>query len=186
MKLPIDMHDLDTVIFSPRTGQDEWYHPGHYQVQDGLIRVINTSNGCVKLNRTQSIGELRRVYNKTYHRERFKIDKRDMVEDNVDIDKLIIDPDNQFSPDMRQKFVPACRDFSSVFSKRPGAYNGFYGHVDNTINFSSLPPPNQRVYTPDYSPEMMNILADKMDELHRWSVIQTPEEAGVQVEFVSP
>ena len=65
-------------------------------------------------------------------------------------------------------------------------YNGCYGHIDNKLQFSTLPPPNTRTHIPNYSPSMNAILADKMDVLESWGVLVEPESMGVSVEYVSP
>ena len=101
-------------------------------------------------------------------------------------DMVSIDPDNQLSESERSKFRDICEEFTSIITPAPGKYNGYYGDSDPSINFTSVPPPNMKVYTPKYSTEMNRILAEKMDQLHEFGVLRRPEELGISVEFVSP
>ena len=79
-----------------------------------------------------------------------------------------------------------CSDFKDIINPCPGKYNGYYGRVDNSINFASAPPPTIRAHLPKYSHEMLTILADKMDKLETWGVLRKPEELGIVPEFVVP
>ena len=84
------------------------------------------------------------------------------------------------------KFRTVCEEFSDIINPRPGKYNGYYGRVDNPINISSVLPPTVRAHLPNYSHEMLQILAAKMDKLKDWGVLKKPEEIGVVPEFVVP
>ena len=65
-------------------------------------------------------------------------------------------------------------------------YNGRFGSVDNSLRFSSQPAQSSKVATPNYTPEMTKLLAEKMDKLRKAGVLMTPEELGVTPEFISP
>ena len=84
------------------------------------------------------------------------------------------------------KFKTICEEYSDIINPRPGKYNGYYGRVDNSINFSAIPPPTIRAHLPKYSQDMMEILAKKMDKLEDWGVLKKPEDIGVVPEFVVP
>ena len=88
--------------------------------------------------------------------------------------------------DERQIFHDLHDRFAHVFTKQPGKYNGYWGFIENRLQFSTPPPPNSRTHIPNYSPSMNNILAEKMDLLEQWGVLMEPEKVGVQVEYVSP
>ena len=97
-----------------------------------------------------------------------------------------IDPDNCMSSSWKQKFKHLVTSFKDVINYRPGRYNGSYGYVDNTIDFSSPPPPTSKIHMPNYSEEMLLLLAEKMDELEKWKVLVTPDSVGVTPVYVSP
>ena len=58
--------------------------------------------------------------------------------------------------------------------------------MDNSINFTSVPPPTIRAHLPNYSYEMLKIMGEKMDKLEDWGVLVKPEDIGVVPEFVVP
>ena len=102
------------------------------------------------------------------------------------LSQVSIDPDNQLTGDWKQRFKSLCEVFADIINPRPGKYNGYYGMVDNSINFAACPPPTIRARLPKYSHEMLKILADKMDKLESWGVLRKPEELGIVPEFVVP
>ena len=60
------------------------------------------------------------------------------------------------------------------------------GETTTKINFATTPPPLDKVYIPNYSKEMMEELAKKMDTLIQWGVLVRAEDLGITVENVSP
>ena len=54
------------------------------------------------------------------------------------------------------------------------------------MDLTDIPPPNTRCYTPKYSKEQRDLLADKMDELLQLGILSYPEDAGVTPAFTSP
>ena len=78
---------------------------------------------------------------------------------------------NQLTQDQRNKFLEVCEYFSDLFTNKPGSYNGYYGKVHSKIDFIQKPPPNNKVYLPSYSDNMLKMLAEKMDQLEAWGVL---------------
>ena len=102
------------------------------------------------------------------------------------INEVSIDPDDILTHEWKDKFRSICSKFSHVITPRPGRYNGYYGRVDNSINFTSVPPPSTKARLPKYSQDMLKILGEKMDKLEEWGVLRKPEDIGVIPEFVLP
>ena len=102
------------------------------------------------------------------------------------LSEILVDPDNILSNEWKNKFFTVCRRFSHVITPRPGKYNGYYGRIDNSINFASSPPPSVRAHLPKYNHEKLKIMADKMDKLEEWGVLKKPENVGIVPEFVLP
>ncbi len=101
-------------------------------------------------------------------------------------DQIKIDPDNILSPADKRKFRELCESYSDIIRPEPGRYNGKMGHIDNTINFTSRPPPNKKIYHQNLNTAQKKLLGEKMDKLLSWGVLAYPEKVGVRVEFVSP
>ena len=102
------------------------------------------------------------------------------------LDQIQIDPDGILEESDREMFRKLHTRFQALFTPQPGKYNGYNGHIDNKLQFASLPPPNTKTHIPNYSPTMNSILAKKMDLLEDWGVLVEPERVGVSVEYVSP
>ena len=161
---------------------------------DNTILVANRTDSPVTIRRNhhfacirlvQLCNQVHRVYDNQL--EDYQYQTFSTVQAKEDpLSQIIVDPDNQLTPQQRQEFRNICLQFSDVLSSHPGKYNGAYGFSNNSINFTSRPPPNKKVYVPNYSPDMQQLLAQKMDKLISWGILQRPEQVGVTVEFLSP
>ena len=98
---------------------------------------------------------------------------------------IVLDPDNTMPESAKKLMRDISNKFSQVFNKRPGKYNGYYGRVDNSINFASPPVPNLKVYSPNYSDELRRKLGELMDKMIDYGVLARPEDVGVIPEIVS-
>ena len=178
-----------------------WYRPGIYKAKDGRVRLTNVSQEVINFVNKDQIGELRICHMvkpekpgessqicklETLPLCDFKYElfgKPHETKSEPDID---LDPDNIMPATAKQAIREISNKFASVFTKAPGKYNGFYGRVNNSLNFASRPTPNKRVYQPQYSEEMKRKQAELMDKLYDYGVLRTPEEVGVSVETISP
>ena len=97
-----------------------------------------------------------------------------------------IDPDCLLCSTDKDKFIDLCNEYRDVIQYSPGTYNGAYGLVKNTVEFTNIPPPNNKCYIPRYSKNQMDLLAEKMDELLELGVLRKPEDLGVTPLFTSP
>ena len=88
---------------------------------------------------------------------------------------LQVDPDGMLKQSERQIFHDLHKRFAHLFTPQPGRYSGAYGHIDNKLKFSTLPPPNSKTRIPNFSLKMNDLLAEKMDLLEKWGVLAKPE-----------
>ena len=189
-----EMTDRNLAI-TPRSGV-EWLRPEIKEAKGGAVELYNTSESVVKLNKGDQIADirscltteppqLRRIYDRVA--DDFKYTDFSTTKDNHDehIKAVQIDPDGILTPEEREMFREVTEHYKKVFTPRPGKYNGYFGEFSNRLNFASLPPQNTRIYTPNYSPEMKKILAEKLDKLVEWGVLVRPEEYNIQVEKIS-
>ena len=204
--LPLEMHSAKYVSIAPKRRDDlSWIQPRILKVQDdGNIQIENRSNQIINLNKHDHIADVRSCLETTKStcdspdaiRKLFDLNTEDishLIPDNdiyegneCFLEQISIDPDHQLSFTWRQKFKELCHDFSDIINPRPGKYNGYFGRVDNSINFATTPPPTIRSHLPKYSHEMLSIMANKMDKLESWGVLRKPEDLGVVPEFVLP
>ena len=65
------------------------------------------------------------------------------------LNQIQLDPDGILSEEERELFDKLHQRFASLFTPQPGKYNGAYGFIDNSLQFSSLPPPNNKTRVPN-------------------------------------
>ena len=81
-----------------------------------------------------------------------------------DITEVSIDPDNMMPEEVKSRFWDITTRCENRFTTTPGRYNGHYGAVDNSLRFTSPPIQSSRVAMPNYSADMQQKLAAKMDD----------------------
>ncbi len=183
------------VAISPKRGFECWYQPGIYSVKNGFIELSNITDKPINVQRSSQIGEIRdvvissrvgKVWENTPDITQFH-NPVPPPDDNKDhLKDVKVDPDGQLDKAIRDKIWDICRQYSDIITPRPGRYNGAWGNVDTSINFTESPPENSKIYSANYSPTMKNELAKKLDKLVQWGVLQRPEDIGVSVQFCSP
>ena len=100
--------------------------------------------------------------------------------------EIDLDPDGIMPEEAKKLIREVTNEFAAVFTKAPGKYNGYYGLMDNSIQFTSPPAPNTKIYQPNYSEELKQKQADLMDTLISYGVLARPEDVGVIPQVVSP
>ena len=199
VSIPVPSTFVNNVTaITPRVETDnktDWLAARMVLVKKDTIQLQNTSNVPVMLNKGQPFAELRdtyvppvkKVYDLQGDKSHFILPDRPNVDSNKSyINDVRLDPDQQLSPDCRNRFLSACHQFSHVITPIPGRYNGYYGHVDNSLNFVGTPPPSIKARLPKYNNEMLQLMAKKMDELEDWGVLAKPESLGVVPKHVVP
>ena len=210
LQLPVDFHKCNNVALIPKnTARHQWIPPQLIQVEEqGKIVVKNEESFPVAVSRLEHFADilpcqeieichqLDECYNNSVHKvyDLGLTDVSHLVpypqakadEGPHYVLEVSIDPDNILPTEWKERFASICTEFSHVITPRPGRYNGYYGRVDNSLNFATVPPPSIKARLPKYSQEMMKILGEKMDKLEEWGVLVKPEDIGVVPEFVLP
>ena len=96
------------------------------------------------------------------------------------------DPNNQLSPEWKNKFLDLNLQFDSVFEPVIGRYNDHSGRLRARVTFGPVLPPTRKLHAPCYGRDNLQLLQDKFDELEANGVFARPEDVGVVVENVSP
>ena len=198
-QLPSNMAELDRVMVAPRPVARDWIQAGVLKVKDGAVQLKNVSSHPVKLLKSSHLVDIRdTIPYQVSNQVRFVVDTntedtfqyQNLGQTEEDPEKYLseckVDPDGILTEEQRQTFRDINQRFARIITPRPGKYNGYYGHIDNRLHFSSKPAPNVRTHIPNYSPTMNKILAEKMDKLEEWGVLACPEKLGITVEHVQP
>ena len=199
IKLPSRLRHAKVVAITPKHSKlHSWFSPQVLCIgEDGCVTITNETMMPVKLSRLEHFADIIECVDvstdeitcganvhKIYDLQRDDLShllppKYEETNPKNHLKEVSVDPDNALSPEWKTKFKYICEEFSHIINPKPGRYNGFYGRVDNSINFSSTPPPSVRARLPKYSYEMRKILGDKMDKLEEWGVLVKPEDIGV-------
>ena len=197
--LPDSFTNARKVCVVPRSNHD-WLQPQILDNNRNKIKIKNNSLSLQFIDNTSPLVDIRSCSHIPYQNDSVEVHKVLSSElDPISIetpsdwdysedftDDVLIDPDNGMSQEYKHKFHSLVNSFSSIINYRPGRYNGKFGMVDNTIDFATIPPPTAKIHLPNYSEDMLQRLADKMDEMEKWNILITPESVGVTPVFVSP
>jgi hypothetical protein len=96
-----------------------------------------------------------------------------------------LDPDDQLSVAMKQKFTLLHRQYSNVFNSSFGKYNGASGDIQGNVNMGPVLPPQRKGRMPHYNQEKLVTLQKKFDELEALGILAKPEEVNVSVEYLN-
>ena len=204
IKMPCHLSHVKSVAVTPKNSRKhKWLQPQVLDISnEGFINITNSSDETVLISKLEHFADATPCcevdaieqsnttdgVNKTYELGFKNIDHLlAQPPDNGDyLHEISIDPDNILSDEWKNKFASICKRFSHLITPKPGRYNGFFGRVDNSINFATQPPPSIKARLPKYSQDMLKILGEKMDKLEKWGVLRKPEDIGVVPEFVLP
>ena len=209
IKLPVHLRNLSQVTVATKNSKlYPWVKTKNVIVdRTGAVDIVNEDDNPVKLSKHEQFASvtatievpMEDMKNENYTRKIYDINREDIShliphkipddknDDKEDyLDEISVDPDNILSSAWKQRFLSICKEYSHIITPRPGKYNGFYGRIDNSINFSASPPPSIRAHLPKYNHDMLKIMGEKMDRLEEWGVLKKPEEIGVVPEFVVP
>ena len=196
-KLPNQFCNQKKVLVTHRPSVISWISPRVLDIEDGCISIVNDSKQPVFVKKHEHIADVKTVRKVSLHSQINKVlspttnfEHLEPYEDwnfnETFIEDVTIDPDNTLSKEWKEKFKDLCVEFTDIINYRPSKYNGFYGNIDNSIDFATTPPPTNKIHVPKYNDNMMKILAEKMDQLEAWGVLVPPEEVGVTPVFVCP
>ena len=189
-----------TAVLTPRLEFDtNWPNPRLFNIKEDRIEIRNDTKHPIFIPKSKPFADLRDTFmpkiptvSKVYDLCRqdyshFLLPDRPLIDTTKSyINDVQIDPDKQLSQEWRDKFYNVCHQYSDIITPIPGRYNGYFGQIDNSLNLIGPPPPSIKARLPKYSSEMLQLMADKMDELESWGVLAKPEELGVTPKHVVP
>ena len=160
-QVPREFQSFSYINVSPRRTQtNPWVDCKNYKIdKNGDIALENVTDAVVRLVKGDHFADMRDcteiscedLHSSAYVMKIYNTNSEDtshLVPGNVSdadyafLDQVVLDPDNQLSQRWKLKFKTVCEEYSDIINPRPGKYNGYYGRVDHSINFSSVPPSN--------------------------------------------
>ena len=192
-KLPNQFSNQKKVLVTHKPTQVSWVQTQVLDIHDGCVSIPNDTKHSVYLKKHEHIADIKSVKQISVNKVLAPTENFEHLEQYEDwdfneqfINDVTIDPDGTLTQSWRDKFRNLCLEYSDILNYRPSKYNGWYGEIDNSIDFSSSPPPTKKIHMPKYSDKMLQILAEKMDKLEKWEVLVPPEQVGVVPVFVCP
>ena len=189
----------EVALCSIRDKQSSWVQPRVLRVNDGQIEITNESPIAITLKKNSIFADVVAM-NEVSIKEENQVKKVLVKSKDYShlecpsilknpasyLDEINIDPNDQLSPTWKKKFKELCEEFSDTINPNPGRYNGYYGDIDNSLDFISTPPPSVRARLPNYSTDKLKIMGELMDNLEEMGVLAKPEDVGVVPAFVVP
>ena len=160
--------------------------------RDKSVGLTNQTDNLICLMKNEHLGDFRAVVSQqealmeNLHRIDQKIPMTKQQIRGKFVEDVVIDPDEILEQSWKDKFRTLCSDYEDIIQYNPGVYNGAYGMVEDSLDLTDIPPPITRCYTPRYSKDQRDLLADKMDELLQLGILSYPEDVGVTPAFTSP
>ena len=198
-RLPRELEDETEIAINQVKGTTiPWIEPQVLSVKDGFIDIYNNTPHPVVIHKNTEFADLVKlnkvnlqqfVANKVIAdtEDSAHFERPDILKKKISyINEVSIDPDKQLSVGWRDKFKSLCIEYSDTINPNPGRYNGYFGNVDNSIDFLSTPPPSVKARLPQYSSEKLKIMGKLMDDLENMGVLAKPEDMGVAPAFVVP
>ena len=198
IRLPDEFSTDSVVAVTPRPESLLWLQPSMMTIKDNAIFLTNAHTAPIDVRKSTHLADIRETMSVQWpqlsrktqflHSDTSQYQNLATSKDNDPkyLDQIQVDPDGVLEEADRDLFHKLHVRFQALFTPQPGKYNGHIGHIDNKLQFASLPPPNTKTHIPNYSPTMNSILAEKIDLLESWGVLAEPERLGVSVEYVSP
>ena len=180
----------------PRTDSKVFASSGWPQVQiikaiDNEIRLLNNTKEPIFIPRNEQLCQIRATQT---------VDVKNLPVINIPTNNkqkptniippfskhVVTDPNNQLSPEWKNKFMDLHNQFDSVFEPVIGKYNDKSGRLRARVTFGPVLPPSRKLHAPCYGRDNLQLLQTKFDELESQGVFARPEDVGVVVQHVSP
>lgn len=193
-KMAVDLPTMfagdSEILFTPRYSthkNDQTHLPAQTCTpQNNQVQIKNLGNLPIKILKNQHIGDLSPLSIITPHNLQNNYVSRlvNTTTPECYLDKVLLDPDNILSQEWKTHFMETLKQFSDIITPVPGCYNGFYGHIDCSLNFIQSPPSSNKARLPSYSHEKLVQMAHIMDEMESWGVLRKPHDLGITVKNV--
>ena len=195
LDIPEELHHQDLAII-PQATFTNFFKPS-VQTAGKTVKLTNASTRILNIRTHDHLADIRRVISTksnsdphpfvhNHSDDQFKFKSLIMKHKDSDTASIEVDPDNMMPKAMKEKFIKVNEKFKHLFTKQPGRYLGFYGDSNTHLQFLSPPVQTRKVATPSYNRDMLNELANKMDELCDDGILISPEKIGVSIRFMSP
>ena len=164
-----------------------WLHPSVIEVVNNKLTVTNKSNLPQEVQSRDCIGQAFPLVDP---------ERLDPLQDKDIVQRsqadptwkdISIDPHSLLPKPVVADFRKANEEFQVVFHPDLPKYNQYYGTVEAVINVPRALPPSIRLKeVPWYPRSKLVELQEKFDELEQKGAIVRPQDAGINLEVLSP
>ena len=166
----------------------DWVEPAIIRSVGGAIRIQNDTTEPRTIKKHEHIAQLVPTYYpeiKECDTSNAEAQIRNISSDNF-TQQISVDPDNVFSPELKEKFHALHRKYNRVFDSSYEGYNHSYGKFEAVVNMGNVKPPQRKGKLPQYSRDKLSTVQEHFDKLEKLGVLAKPESIGVNVEYVNP
>jgi hypothetical protein len=193
---PTMFNNEKSLIFTPRLSTASSQLPGQICPSQGThVSISNLTGDIISIKKNEHFGDIlptvdqsKLIYDLSRSNSTMKVQSLipKAVQNNPTnyLDKVSIDPDNILNSEWKQRFRDIINNFSDIITPIPGAYNGYFGDVDCSLNFIQDPPASNKARLPGYSHDKLVAMSNIMDEMEKWGVLKKPHDLGITVRTV--
>ena len=194
LTVPEDTEDGGDWAVEPRSDNDtstRWITPHETEIVDGSVKLINSSEDPVIIDKNSHVCQVQPVINPEYLASivgysSVVMNTTPKCIDNVPFSAAVsVDPDSIVTAAIKQQACDINRTYDKVFNPSIPLYNGRSGSICGNVNMGKVLPPQRKARLPQYNHERMNVLQKCMDELEDVGVLAKPEDVGVTVEYLN-
>ena len=188
--MEVDINDISPgdkeCAIEPRgmlSGHD-WIEPGIIRSVGGTIRIKNTTSDPKTIKKHDHVAQLVPIFHpEIIEHEAPKVEAQIRNTSSDDFTKQIsVDPDNMFSPELKEKFHTLHKKYNQVFNTTYEGYNHSFGKFEAVVNMGNVKPPQRKGKIPQYSRDKLSTVQEHFDKLEKLGVLAKPETVGVNVE----
>ena len=173
LQLPPALDTTHGVIVVPRQPGSAWINPGYRKVSsEKILTFTNNTDRSIYIQKRSQIADLISCEEKLVSEIMKATDEirkvtlptpvmrppdlaqfvswKGAANENFreNIKNIQVDPDQILPTKTRQGFHHLHEEFQTLFTDRPGKFNGSTGYVDGRLNFSRLPSANDKISVP--------------------------------------
>ena len=182
---------LDTSVVIHPHPDASWLNPQIIHSVDGKVRITNSSNLPVILEKTQLVASVTNISDDDIpdsSSSTFTSNADESVPSSlIPIPTIKINPQNMnIDPAWLPRFEALHQIHAPVFGDDIPGYNGKFGAVTAYVNIGNSLPPQRKGRLPQYSRNLLSELQSQFDTLESSGVFATPESVDTHAEYVNP
>ena len=181
---PSTVSDNEEIYIEPLHGK-EFFLPHSLSISDNKIRIENTEHEVLQLKNGAQVARVSRAFHQSS--PELEGGSRLTIEDiNTKMTEVVIDQAKTFKGEDQLKLKNIIEENSCVLGDNLPGYNGTYGPVNASIEFTTQARPvPQKAGMPAYGSKMEQLYNTKCKEMIDKGILIDPFELGIQPALIN-